>query len=372
MKSWLLGWVTLIVLSVPLCSQGLAAQDDSTGQSDLPRLVILMIGDGMGHAYLDMTRQAGAEQQGDPDYRLAMDALSVRANLTNQLHGRYVTDSAASGTAIACGQHFHMNAVSVGRDKKKPLRTIVDAATERGWRSGILSSVSLDHATPACFYAHHADRKQYSEIARQLFSSSVDFFGGGGFASEAFRDAETLQTQASAAGFTLARTLTELAAVAAGTRVLAINAHLDDKGALPDHVTSTENDLSLALLLQEALRLLANETGVLLIVEGGKIDWAGHAQDEALALGQMQAFDQAVAVALELVRSRSDSLLIVTSDHETGNLQATEAGFRFQHARHTAKPVPLLAKGLQADRFSRDMSNVELGQALFALLEHQD
>jgi len=342
-------------------------EDSSSGS---PRYIILMIGDGMGQEYMDLVRESEQARRQDPKYPLAMDALPVRTEMKTLLHGKYITDSAASGTAIACGEHHHMNAVSVGRDKKTPLRTVVDVAEKQNWKTGILTTMSLDDATPACFYAHAANRKNYPLIAAQLFESPVDFIGGGGFKAAESGDLPDWQENAAASGWTLLQTPESLEKTAAGTKVLAVNHRLDAEAGLPSAREQNQKDFTLARLTKEALRLLKNDQGILLIVEGGKIDKAGHSQDVKFALQETLDFDRAVKEALAFQALHAeDTLLIVTSDHETGGLTRTETGFRFKHGRHSARTVPLLSIGPGSKRLNQDLTNVELGQVLKDLIQ---
>ncbi len=333
-----------------------------------PKVVLLLIGDGLGQQQLDMSRDRLRES--NPEATLAMDALPVRSQMDCRLHKKYTTDSAASGTALACGEAYHMGAISVGQDKQKPLSTVVDAAQARGWKSGIISSVSLDHATPACFYAHEASRNNYLNIAEQIFDSQVDFFGGGGIRGLQPEGTERWRTRFSDAGYALIQSPASLKKQPPGSKVVAINPRLDASAALPDADTLKDEDLQLDLLLDEALRILDNQEGIFIMLEEGKLDWAGHAQNKELTIAQTLAFDRAVAVALRFAKSRPEEvLLIVTSDHETGGLQKMAAGYSFSHGRHSNQMVPLLSMGPGSEQFSVEMHNVEFGKRLKTILE---
>jgi len=342
----------------------------SAQETEKPRVVLLMIGDGMGQEFLDMARESEQTRRQDPAYKLAMDALPVRTTMKTLLHGKYVTDSAASGTAIACGRHHHMNAVSVGQDKSSPLETVVDVAEAGNWKTGIISNMSLDDATPACFYAHAGHRNEYAHIARQLVDSPVDFFGGGGLKAVTSGEIPEWNTTATEAGFTLVRTPEDLEKQNPGTRILAVGHRLDPESGLLPAGDQTEKDLTLPFLLKEALRILENDQGIFMMVEGGKIDKAGHLQDETFALKETLEFDRTVKVALEYQAEHpEDTLVIVTSDHETGALTRTRDGFAFQHGRHSARDVPFMAIGPGSELFRQPLTNVELGQRLKHLVK---
>ena len=189
---------------------------------------------------------------------------------------------------------------------------------------GIITSVSIDHATPAVFYAHEDSRNNHYNIGVQLANSDFDFFGGGGFLRPAGADGAEPHVLdiAQANGFTVARGATQLAAISPGTRTIAIDP-LDDSQALYyeiDRVHDPET-LTLAEYTAEAIRLLDNPHGFFMMIEGGKVDWACHANDARTAIDETLAFDKAVAEALAFYEQHpDDTLIVVTGDHETGGL----------------------------------------------------
>lgn len=330
-------------------SENPAAPEDMSSPADRPPralYVFFLIGDGMGiaqiqaaQAYLARAHQStGIPAQpyppSDPKvYPLAMTRLPVCGLQTTYAADRFITDSAAAGTALACGIKARDGVISKKLDGSDAV-TIAELAKDQGMKVGIITSVSVDHATPAVFYAHEASRNNYYNIGVQLANSDFDFFGGGGFlqpAGAGGAEPHVLDI-AQANGFTVARGATELAAISPGTRTIAIDPYLDDSQALYyeiDRVHDPET-LTLAEYTAEAIRLLDNPHGFFMMIEGGKIDWACHANDARTAIDETLAFDKAVAETLAFYEQHpDDTLIVVTGDHETGGLSIGWAGTRY-------------------------------------------
>jgi alkaline phosphatase len=193
---------------------------------------------------------------------------------------------------------------------------------------GIISSVSIDHATPAAFYAHVPKRNLYYDIAIALGDSGFDFFGGGGLRDPTNKDENTVDYKGDAVkyiqskGYKIISNKAEfLALKKEDGKVLAWNANLPDDQALPYAMDMTDDDITLAQFTTKAIDMLDNPKGFFLMVEGGKIDWACHANDAATVIGSILAFDQAVKAAVTFAQTHpEDTLIVVTADHECGGL----------------------------------------------------
>jgi alkaline phosphatase len=199
-------------------------------------------------------------------------------------------------------------------------------ARSKGMKVGIVTSVSLDHATPAAFYAHVRSRSQYREIGQRLIGSGFDYFAGGGFL-----DMPDVAEAAFEAGYIFTRSRAEFAGLRPREgKVIAVNPTLDRNQALPyaldrmsgdGPVEDSKASISLAEFTEKGIELLDNERGFFLMVEGGKIDWACHANDARTAIEEVLALDRAVEEAVDFARSHpSETLIIVTGDHETGGM----------------------------------------------------
>jgi len=286
------------------------------------RYVFLFIGDGMGPAQIKLT-----DAVLDNGHTLKMRSFPVVGMATTHALERYVTDSGAAGTALATGKKTTVGTISMAANHLDTLVTIVEMAKAKGMKTGIVSSVGINDATPACFYAHSASRTNRYEIATQMASSGVDYFGGG-YAEGNFPEnrpkapafkgdiAERMQS----ANYLITRNRNELKKVKQGTRCWAYTGY-DANGALEYALDRNQESVALDEFTREGIRLLDNPRGFLMMIEGGKIDWACHANDAAAAAHDVIAFDNAIAEALAFYhRHPLETLIVVTADHECGGL----------------------------------------------------
>ncbi|MBZ4219529.1 MAG: alkaline phosphatase [Chlorobium sp.] len=306
-----------------------------------PRYLFLFIGDGMGPAQVKLS-----EALLENGRSLAMTSFPVLGMATTHARDHLITDSGAASTALATGSKTTIGTISMAGNHLDTLRTIAEMAKANGMKTGIVSSVGIDDATPACFYAHNASRSNLYDIAQEMASSGFDYFGGGYSAgnfpenqakSKAFRGDITALMQS--AHYVIAHNKTELASIKPGVHCWAYSDY-DSKGALSfDMDRRKGNDIELAEFTREGIRLLDNPKGFFMMVEGGKIDWACHANDAAAAAHDVEAFDKAIKEALAFYRHHpKETLIIVTADHECGGLSLGNSanGYetRFELLRH--------------------------------------
>jgi alkaline phosphatase len=284
--------------------------------------IFLFIGDGMGPAQVELAGRLLPEGA-----RLAITTFPVTGMAVTNSANRLITDSGAAGTALATGFKTANGMISVASNGRDTLMTIAEMARKRGMRTAIVSSVGIDNATPACFYAHNRDRENYYDIAIQMARSGFDYFGGG-YAEGDFPEkrANTNAFRGSISeimkrsGYRIAGNLKELSSIPSGTRCWAYGPY-DRKAALAFDMDRKPGEPDLAAFTREGIRLLYNPGGFFMMVEGGKIDWACHANDAAAAARDVQAFDAAVREALAFYRKHpSRTLIVVTADHECGGL----------------------------------------------------
>lgn len=301
------------------------------GAQDAPKYVFLFIGDGMATTQR-MAAEAYAEVQGEKG--LLMNTFPAQGITTTRSSNSFITDSAAAGTAIATG--YKTNDGYVGMDVEfNKLTNLAEMAKENGQKVGIISSVSIDHATPACFYSHQPSRSMYHEIDVDLAKSEFDFFGGGGMKDpEGKRSKEPLGNALEMAkenGFTIVSGRDAIMGLNKDAgKVFAYNANLDSSDAMPYSIDATEEDVSLAEFTQKGIELLDNPKGFFMMVEGGKIDWTCHANDAATAVHDTLAFDDAIKAAYEFYEAHpEETLIVVTGDHETGGLTLGFAGTKY-------------------------------------------
>ena len=285
-------------------------------QAGQPRNVVLLIADGFGPASATLGRAA----KGAP---LAIDSILVGAVETSAADGR-VTDSAASATAYACGTKTYRGGIAVDT-LGAPCRTVLEAAEARGMATGLVTTGRVTDATPAAFAAHMADRDGEAEVARQMAASGVDLLVGGGArffagrADAAPADAAPLAEAMAADGWAVALDRTGYDALG-GLPAAALLAPSN----LAYEIDRNETDQpSLAGMTTKALDLLASEArgrGFFLMVEGNRIDDAAHRNDPAAHLGDVLAYDRAVAAALAWAARDGSTLVVSTADHEAGGL----------------------------------------------------
>jgi alkaline phosphatase len=210
---------------------------------------------------------------------------------------------------------------------------MAEMAKEKDMKVGIISSVSIDHATPACFYAHTDSRNNYQEIGQQLIASEFDYFAGGHVRHNKYKDytINDFISDLESNGYTYSNSRSEFKALNANSgKIFAslegLESFTSDGCAMPYAMDvkaqSNENDkITLAEFTKKGIEVLENDNGFFMMVEGGKIDWACHANDAVAAAHDMIAFDDAIGVALEFYEKYPDeTLIVITGDHECGGL----------------------------------------------------
>ena len=292
------------------------------------KYVFYFIGDGMGVNQVNGTEMYLAEQEGRIGAKsLLFTTFPVASVATTFSATNSVTDSSAAGTALATGSKTYNGAIGMD-DQKQPLQSVAAQAKAAGKKVGVATSVSVDHATPAAFYAHQPDRDMYYEIATDLPKAGFDFYAGGGFLKPTTtadqKEVPSIFPIIEAAGYTVARGLQEYQSKAAEAGKMVL---IQKEGAAPDclpyAIDRQEGDLSLAEITQSAIDFLTKgkDKGFFLMVEGGKIDWACHGNDAATVFHEVVDMDNAIRVAYEFYKKHpKETLIVVTADHETGGL----------------------------------------------------
>ncbi|NHJ47158.1 MAG: hypothetical protein FK733_05160 [Asgard group archaeon] len=271
--------------------------------------IILMIGDGMGYEHVRLARYVEVGK----NLNLSMENLDLNISVitNNVLNG--ITDSAAAGTAIATGTKTYNRKIAVGPDGVI-LETILEIAQEMNKATGIVTSTTIQHATPACFMTHVDSRSDYNEITRQIVEeSNVDILLGGGKQYFSTQQLEVMTNNS----YSYVESKTALASITNG-KILGLFAD--------GHMTYEQNRNfslipSLVEMTEKAIEILQQDSdGFFLMVEGGRIDHGSHDNDIIDAILETIAFNLAVKEALDYVQSHTNSILIVTADHETGGL----------------------------------------------------
>lgn len=295
------------------------------------KYVFYFIGDGMGVNQVQGTELFQGELKGEIGISpLCFTQFPVSTVATTFSATNGVTDSAAAGTALATGNKTKNGAIGVLKDLETPVNSVAVWAKNSGKRVGIATSVSVDHATPAAFYAHEAGRSSYYNIGADLYAAGFDFYAGSDFMepdNKKDKNAGNLYDMADEYGYCIARGYNEFTQKRdkADKMILFQSKEASDKdrSAIPYAIDRTEKDLSLVDITRSAIDFLSKDLskGFFLMVEGGKIDWACHSNDAATVFREVQDFDNAIKTAYEFYKQHPDeTLIVVTADHETGGI----------------------------------------------------
>ena len=300
----------------------------STVWAQQAKYVFYFIGDGMGVNQVNGAEMYLAEQEGRIGVKpLLFTTFPAGTMATTFSATNSVTDSSAAGTALATGEKTYNGAVSMD-DDKNVLSTVAERAKKAGRKVGIATSVSVDHATPAAFYAHQPNRSRYYEIALDLPKAGFDFYAGSGFLKPTTtadkKEAPNVFPIIEEAGYTIARGLDEYKEKAADAKkMILIQKEGAEPSCLPYAIDHEEGDLTLPEITESAVSFLSkgNKKGFFLMVEGGKIDWACHSNDPVTVFEEVIDLDNAVRVAYEFYKKHpKETLIVVTADHETGGM----------------------------------------------------
>ena len=297
------------------------------------KYVFYFIGDGMGVNQVQGTEMYLSELKGEigiTPLLFTQFPYATMATTFSATNG--VTDSAAAGTALATGKKTKNGALGVTKDSER-VNSVASWAKENGYRVGVSTSVSIDHATPAAFYAHQDKRSAAYEIGLDLIETNFDFYAGSDFVDPNNSKAkdgktyESLYDLAQKAGFTIARGYKDYQKKAKKADKMILfqteKASQKDNSAIPYAIDRKKGDMSLAEITRAGINFLSKDLskGFFLMVEGGKIDWAGHANDAATNFREVIDMDEAIKVAYEFYSQHPDeTLIVVTADHETGGI----------------------------------------------------
>lgn len=361
-----------IILLPALLLWGCCERD---GKTEKVENIIFMIGDGMGLAQLTALSM---EQDYEP---LNMErARHIGLQKTYSANNR-VTDSAASGTAMATGEktnNGYLGVDALGR----PLTSSLVRAQEAGMATGLVVTIEPMAATPAAFYAHHSQRWDYDSIAMDMLRSGVDVIAGSGAPTlrkirRPYGEVDVI-AGFQEAGYTFAPDMESFMAVGHSPAVMFFREDgfpymaADTAGVRGDYLPQAT---------AKTLELLENsgKAGFFLMVEGSLIDYGGHDNDLEAVLGEMRDFDNAVKVAFDYADSHPGTLVVVTGDHETGGLTiispeedftkgAEDVVYNFSTGDHSGTFIPVYAYGTGAENFTGIMENTDIAVKMKALI----
>lgn len=376
----ILVFVLFFVLSFePLYAK---TQKKETQKGPLPKNIIIMIGDGMGIGAISAYYLANTNAN--------ISRFKNIGLMTTHADGSLITDSAAGGTALATGFKTKNGYISVLPDGTV-VPTVMEVAKTKGKNTGIVVTCSITHATPAVFYSHVSSRGNEVEIATFVTNRTIDVFIGGGLSffvpntthvavQEGYQ--EEMRTEPKVQ-LNLLDTMRSL-----GYNIIT---NYDDfskhntKGFekllvllepmhLPSAVSGNRR-LSLSEMTKKSLEILSkSQKGFVLMIEGAQIDWEAHANNAKGLMAEMKDFDDAVGVVLDFAITNQDTLVIVTSDHETGGVGVVggvigkSTIIRFVSKDHTAELVPVFSFGPGSDQFVGIFDNTYVGRKLIEMI----
>ena len=316
-------------------------------ETQLPKNVILMIGDGMGLTQIQAAMAANGNTLNIERFHTI--GLSKTSSASS-----FITDSAAGATAFSIGEKTYNGAIGVNSDTI-PVKTILEYAEDAGIATGLVSTSAITHATPAAFIAHQPSRNMAEEIAADFLKTDIDVFIGGGkdhFANR--KDGFDLTDSLRQMGYHVSFELNDIENVKSGK----LAGLLSPDGMPP--FSKGRGDM-LAPSAMKAIELLnQNKSGFFLMIEGSQIDWGGHANDPEYMVSELLDFDNTIGKVLNFAEKDGNTLVIIIADHETGGLTlphgsdilGDSTSTHFSTTHHTAVMVPVFSKGPGENQFA--------------------
>ena len=338
-------------------------QTHSFEKGATPKNVILVIGDGTG------INQISALQY-YKDGKIHYEDFPV-IGLSKTSSTSLITDSAAAGTAMACGEKTYNKAIGVNA-QGQDLVNLTEFMSKKGGSSGLIATSSITHATPASFYAHHTNRNDHEIIASFLPNAPIDFFAGAGL--KYFRerkDQVNLLDTFAQKGFTIETS--SLKAYPEAKKLGYLLADKDMPTMIEGRGTFLEDASNLAIN-----HLSSNEQGFLLMVEGSQVDWGGHDNDFDYMISELIDLDNTLGRLMAYAQKNQNTLIVVTGDHATGGLalSADQGDYNtikptFSSTGHNADWIPVFAYGPGAELFSGVYENTMIFHKIKSLLSRQ-
>ncbi|MCC5907182.1 MAG: alkaline phosphatase [Balneolaceae bacterium] len=334
---------------------------------DVPKNIILLIGDGMSYPQISATElHIGS---------LNMTSMPSKGMISTFSKDQKITDSAAAATALATGYKTNNGMLSILPDGTE-LKSINRFASEIGKSTGLITSSRITHATPAAFAVNHDSRRDEFEIAEKFVHSDIDMILGGG--SNYFlpqnegglrTDNRNLIDEMIRLGYTFIQDIDDLDNHDNKEKVIGLFVPKDFQ-RYPER-----GNVKLEMTLSALEQLSKDPDGFFLMIEGAQIDWAGHDKNLSWLISEMTDFDAVIGAVLEFANRDGNTLVVVTADHETGGLTLNRGRlwnrnriqFEFSTANHTALHVPVFSFGPSSENFNGYFDNTEIAQKFFYL-----
>jgi len=362
-------YLILLFISFSINSQ-------TSKEKSLPKAknVILLIGDGAG---LSQISSAFYFKDTKPNYARFKHIGLIKTSSSRE----NITDSAAGATAFSAGIKTYNGAIGVADDSTH-VKNIVEIISLKNVKTGIISTSSVQHATPASFYAHAINRGLYEDIAVDMVTSELDFVAGGGIRFfNRRKDEKNLLKELEVNGFTLDTiALGNFEEIKNHSKIayLLADTHMKPKADGRGDFLPKATELGLQFLNKDA-----KKSSFFAMIEGSQIDWAGHDNDADYIISELIDFDDAIGKALDFAEKDGNTLVIVTGDHETGGftlsstLKTKENGKSyadyneikgtFSTTGHSAALIPVFAYGPGAELFSGIYENTEIFHKILEL-----
>lgn len=318
-----------------------------------PENIILMIGDGMGLSQFSAAMIYSKR-------KLALEQFK-KIGLVKTHSTKLITDSAASATAMATGNKTYNGAISMDKDSNE-FKTILEYAEEANIRTGIITTTTVTHATPACFYGHQPTRSNVNQaLAAQFMEKDIEVLAGGGW--NYFRngpEGRDLIKEAEKKGYHITDSIGKMGNLLPKKLLCLISPLLPQRDSFRGEFLPQATQKSIQILDQYSEPFF-------MVVEGGQIDWGGHENETNYIISELLDFDKSVEVAYQYAKEKSNTLIIVTADHETGGFSINDGVYKenklagaFTSTYHTASMVPIFAFGPGAAHFQGVMDNTEI------------
>lgn len=322
----------------------------------LPRYIFFFIGDGFGAGALTYAENI-ARQKGET---LCFSKFPVGGSATTHSANNLVTCSSAAGTALASGYKTKNNMLNISPDSLTIFTPITKILQQKGYKIGIATSVSIDHATPAAYYAHSIRRNNYYQIAKQIATSEISYFAGAGLLKHSPKDSVSVFTLLQQNNYSVSRSLIECAQSKSVKNIL-IQPVGKDSAQFPYAINKSNDDFTLAQVTALGIdKLKLTNSPFFFMVEGGLIDWANHDNLAAELNGEVVEFSDAIEVALQFYQMHpNETLIVVTSDHESGGSFVESKELRFSTKDHSGNCVPVFAIGVGAEKFGGFYDNTQ-------------
>lgn len=386
----------LLIIAALSCIMLVAgcSSNENEGQA---KYIFLMIGDGMGNSQVAVAESYLSYKDGKfGGEQVTFTKFPVLGTCTTYSADKAITCSSASGTAIATG--FKTNNGMLGvTPEGKPLKSMAYMLKEQGYKVGIMSSVPVNHATLASFYAHNERRGDYYNISKEISDTGFEFFGGAGFLqfNGSKEDEKDIDLHLQENGYTVCYGKDEFEKNADRSDKIVLIQESGRKTSAANYTSAGQEkeDMGLGEMMELAIEYLGDDQPFFVMCEGGEIDWCAHSNKAMPMIEAVMNFDDAVAEAYKFYLEHPDeTLIVVTADHETGGVAIgyekndsqvdwkllEESHKTFTDSKddnkainlkgnigwtttdHTGSPVPVYAIGKGAERFAGRMDNTDI------------